>query len=150
MMEQEEKMDLDRMKRKLEDDRRKFKQEKEIFNANTKRAGKDIEKSKKLFEIQWKLLERGYRKLAAEKEKFRKEKEFFKKVRNFERASEFEHNIMPIPKMFFAGVNSEESLKKRYKELMKIYHPDNPAGDGDIVLMINREYIKMKELYTKK
>lgn len=150
MMEQIEKMDLDRMKRKIEEDRRKLKQEKEIFNANTKRVGKDIEKSKKLFEIQWKLLEGELKKLAAEKERFRKEKEFFKNVRNFEKSLESEHNMVSVSKLFFAGVNNEESLKKRYKDLMKIYHPDNLAGDSDIVIMINKEYIKMKELYAKK
>ncbi|MDE5782346.1 MAG: hypothetical protein K2I03_12855 [Lachnospiraceae bacterium] len=152
MMEQREieKINLDRMRKKLEEDKRKFQVEKEIFKKNSKRLSDNLEKKKRIFETQWKLLEGELLKLAAEKERLQKEKEFFREVHNFEKRTERESSVLPIPKMFFAGVKSEESLKKRYKELMKIYHPDNPAGDSDIVLMINREYNKMKELYTKK
>ena len=42
--------------------------------------------------------------------------------------------------------NSDEiSLKKRYKDLIKIYHPDNLAGDTGTIQEINREYDKLKE-----
>lgn len=37
-------------------------------------------------------------------------------------------------------------LKKRYKDLIKIYHPDNVAGDTRTVQEINKEYEKMKQL----
>lgn len=152
MLEQKEreKIDLDRMRKRLEEDKRKLQIEKEIFNKNSKRLSENLEKRKKIFDTQWKLLEGELLKLAAEKERLRKEKEFFREVHNFEKRTERENSVLPIPKMFFAGVKSEESLKKRYKDLMKIYHPDNPSGDGDIVLMINKEYNKLRELYTKK
>lgn len=42
--------------------------------------------------------------------------------------------------LFFAGVKGPLSLKKRYKELMKIYHPDNVAGDEMVVRMIRDAY----------
>ena len=45
---------------------------------------------------------------------------------------------------FFAGVTSELALKKRYKDLIKIYHPDNVSGDTDTVQEINREYDALK------
>lgn len=37
---------------------------------------------------------------------------------------------------WFAGISSEAELKKRYRDLMKIYHPDNQAGDTNTVQQI--------------
>ena len=43
--------------------------------------------------------------------------------------------------------DNEDALKKRYKDLIKIYHPDNLNGDKDTIQEINMEYEKMKSLY---
>ena len=45
------------------------------------------------------------------------------------------------------GVGNEKSLRKRYKDLIRIYHPDNDAGDTETIQEINREYEKLQELY---
>ena len=49
--------------------------------------------------------------------------------------------------MFFSGVGSKQSLKKRYKDLIKIYHPDNLDGDKDTIQEINSEYNKLCAVY---
>ena len=36
---------------------------------------------------------------------------------------------------------------KRYKDLLKIYHPDNTHGDNNIVLAINEEYERLLRFY---
>lgn len=41
---------------------------------------------------------------------------------------------------FFKGVKTKEEVKKRYKDLLKIYHPDNISGDKEISLQIQKEY----------
>lgn len=48
---------------------------------------------------------------------------------------------------WFAGINNAEELKKRYKELMKIYHPDNQAGDTNAVQQIQSEYEELLKRY---
>ena len=50
-------------------------------------------------------------------------------------------------KIFFRGVNDTESVKKRYRALLKIYHPDNMNGDNDLVLAINEEYERLLRFY---
>ena len=35
--------------------------------------------------------------------------------------------------------------KRRYKDLMKIFHPDNNAGDEELVQLINKEFNRKKE-----
>lgn len=48
---------------------------------------------------------------------------------------------------FFRGVDSKQKLKKRYKDLLKIFHPDNSAGDEETVLLIQSEYNELIEQY---
>ena len=50
---------------------------------------------------------------------------------------------------FFQGVRNPLALKKRYKDLIKIFHPDNVAGDKDVIQRINIEYERLKEHYEK-
>lgn len=44
---------------------------------------------------------------------------------------------------WFMGVNDLESFKKRYRDLLKIYHPDNNAGDTLITQQIQDEYNRL-------
>ena len=39
----------------------------------------------------------------------------------------------------FSGMSKEEA-KKKHRELVKQYHPDNPTGDAAMFLRITREY----------
>ena len=47
----------------------------------------------------------------------------------------------------FRGVKNPLALKKRYKDLIKIFHPDNVAGDKEMFQKINREYESLKHEY---
>lgn len=48
---------------------------------------------------------------------------------------------------FFRGVDSELALRKRYKELLKIFHPDNKCGDTKTLLRIQTEYESLRSQY---
>ena len=45
----------------------------------------------------------------------------------------------------FSGINNTLALRKRYRDLIKIFHPDNLFGDEELVQMINKEYLRRKE-----
>ena len=49
--------------------------------------------------------------------------------------------------IYFTGVDSLESLKKRYHDLIKIYHPDNQNGDNTISQQIQKEYERLLKEY---
>lgn len=51
--------------------------------------------------------------------------------------------------VYFTGVDSIESLKKRYHDLLKIYHPDNQNGDERISKKIQEEYDFLMEKLKK-
>jgi len=57
---------------------------------------------------------------------------------SYERPNDYEEKRTEIA--WFAGINSADELKKRYRDLMKIYHPDNQAGGTNAVQQIQQEY----------
>ena len=50
---------------------------------------------------------------------------------------------------FFAGCNDWEAVKTRYRDLMKIYHPD-AGGNEEASKKINAEYNILKERFGRK
>ncbi len=46
---------------------------------------------------------------------------------------------------FFAGCNSLESANRKYKSLVKLYHPDNMDGDTSALQEINIQYSAIKK-----
>lgn len=55
------------------------------------------------------------------------------------------HNNQRSETNFFAGCTTEESIKKRYKELVVIYHPDKQNGDTHMLQMINSQYEQLRK-----
>ena len=97
-----------------------------------------------------KILEEELLKLATEKQQMERKKEFYSRVNDFERrysAPDTEKNIVRGD-LFFCGVGNKQSLKKRYKDLIKIYHPDNLDGDNDTIQEINREYDHLSKVFV--
>lgn len=47
-------------------------------------------------------------------------------------------------RFLFWGINNSLALRKRYKDLLKIFHPDNLFGDEELVQMLNREYLRRR------
>ncbi len=104
-------------------------------------------REKNLFDMKWKVLESETQKLADERKQFDREKAFFSKVVNYEEQTS--KNQIANAQIFFIGVESETSLKKRYKDLLKIYHPDNLHGDTGTIQEINREYDALSKKMKK-
>lgn len=48
-------------------------------------------------------------------------------------------------RILFRGTDNILALRKRYRDLVKVFHPDNMFGDEELVQMINREYMRRKK-----
>ena len=103
---------------------------------------KMIEQRELQFDLKWDLLIKETEKLTKDKKEFEAERRklFFEKCASFDDNDNIIHG-----EMFFSGVSDAKSLKKRYKDLIKIYHPDSESGDNATVLEINREYDELKQ-----
>ncbi len=54
------------------------------------------------------------------------------------------------PIVFFKGIEKEEDLRKRYRELLKIYHPDNQSGDQELTQSIQKEYEYLQSYFSSR
>lgn len=137
----DEKEELKRQQQLLE-------QEKQEFLRNKSFEEKKLEQEKHLFEMKWKLLEEEWRKLVIERERVERKRAFYARLADYETsASSVRYDISAS--VFFRGVNTMSGLKKRYKDLLKIYHPDNLHGDHGVIQKINEEYEKLKKSMPK-
>lgn len=50
---------------------------------------------------------------------------------------------------WFAGVKTVEELRKRYRELLKKYHPDNENGSIEATKEINAEYDRLFSILSQ-
>lgn len=104
-----------------------------------------LEQQEKQFELKWDLLIQETQKLADDKKQFELKKKFYDQVQaNLVEEPYYESDNIVHGEMFFSGVSNKKDLKKRYKDLIKIYHPDGAAGDNATVAEINREYDNLK------
>ena len=79
-----------------------------------------------------------------------RQRDFYSRVHEFEQENRNQSSNVVKGEMFFMGVGNEKSLRKRYKDLIKIYHPDNLNGDTGTIQEINREYqVLMQKLEVK-
>lgn len=135
---QSEQRDLDEMKSRFIKERDEFRKEMDTLNHQMVIEHKRLKDEQIFFDKKMDILKNGFMELEAEKQKFNHEKLMFENNYLDAIGSEGECEIL------FSGVTSSLGLKKRYKDLMKIYHPDNLCGSEKVVQLINREYDKKR------
>lgn len=150
-----EKECLLREQQKFEADKKEYEHELKSYMEKIRFEKERMKQEKNFFDTKFKILENGFKQLAADREQFLYEKKMFetmKKVNQYhEEIQEDDYSYGEgeyVPVFFFKGVNSPLGLKKRYKDLIKIFHPDNLFGDHDTILKINKEYEMMKKKYN--
>lgn len=136
----EEREELERQQRLLEHEREEFLREKNFEEQRLKQE-------KRLFDMKWKMLEEEWRKLVAERERVERRKSFYARMEDFEAKERIRMTSDHSVSLLFAGADHPASVKKRYKDLIKIFHPDNTAGDTGMIQKINEEYEKLKKEY---
>ena len=130
---------LEELRKSLED---------EMFEKQQRKNAileKQLQNQKRLFDRQWQILEKETRQLAIDKEKFERNKRVYRDeiAREVRKGMAVSSGV----KIFFKGVDNAQNLKKRYRELLKIYHPDNVNGDNKLLQAIIDEYERLKKMY---
>ena len=137
---EEEKKKIEELRESLEKDRKQFEKEVEDVNKALEESRKKLEYDEAFLSKKQMVIESGFKQLDADRQRLHQEKEEFRKLR--ERVPVQRH--VPVLEyrqgIFFKGVTDEKGLKKRYKDLIKVFHPDNFNGDNVTLQNINREY----------
>ena len=120
---------------RLQADEIAFKKKMDLAERKLEAATKKLNNDKALFEQRLKILNSGFDQLNSDKKKL--ESEFIKLEREKIYQRQNEYDALDV---LFRGANTPLTLKKRYRDLMKMFHPDNISGDQEMVQLINQEY----------
>lgn len=142
---QDQKKDLKRMEDKLSAEKKQFEEDMDQSKRQLDIAQRIFRQDQAFFDKKMAILRDGFIQLNADQEKLEKEKLLFEAEKNARDNFTARGNSTELAKMLFQGVNSLLALKKRYKDLIKMYHPDNVAGDHGMVLVINNVYEELKQ-----
>lgn len=140
--------ELEREQRALKEEKQSFEWEKKDFYIRQETEDMKLVQREKLLDMKWEILEKELHKLAGDRAIVEEQKNYYEEQIRSGFAGGDEETPMANPGMFFSGVSNELALKKRYKDLIKIYHPDNLCGDTRTLQEINKEYERLKEAYV--
>ena len=151
---QNERRELEERRDRFIKERAQFRDEMNSLNHRMVIERKRLKDDNLFFEKKMQILQDGFRQLEMDRRKFEKDKLLFESERNARQEREYGYDgyeserfyegSSQIAEILFSGVNSTLGLKKRYRDLIKIFHPDNLCGDARMVQIINQEYEKKR------
>lgn len=144
---------LNNERKALAEAQNKFLKEKKLFqdemNAMTHQmtvARQRLKQDEQFFDKKMEILKSGFAQLEQDRQVFEREKSNYRKKEDV--YSGFSGATADLDvSLLFAGVKNPLALRKRYKDLLKIFHPDNLAGDKEAVQLINKEYERLKSRF---
>lgn len=142
---QKERKEFEEIREKFQAERVRYRKEMDELNRRTVLERKRLREENLFFEKKMEILQDGFRRLEEDRREFEK----YKRTENERRTSRYfvENDISDeeIVALLFRGIDNPLALRKRYKDLLKIYHPDNLFGDEALVQVLNREYIRRRK-----
>lgn len=148
-----EQMRLEKERQELEDTKDKFLKERASFmnemntlNRKSVMERKRLKEESLFFDKKMQILQDGFRQLEEDRRRLEQERRNFEIERDVQtsRSSLDYYADGSIVELLFRNATNPLALRKRYKDLIKIYHPDNIAGDEELVQMINREFARRR------
>lgn len=139
--------ELKRMEDKLIKERKQFQAEVEEVNHRLAAERKRLKQDELFFDKKMEILKNGFSQLDIERKKVERDRLMLEADKSAHASYARQEKGMDMAEMLFQGVKSPLALKKRYKDLIKIFHPDNIAGDHEMVLMVNKIYEELKQDY---
>ncbi len=131
-------------------ERLSFQEEMKALNRKVLLERKRLKDESAFFDKKMQILQNGFLQLDMDRKKFEREKRQYDDLNKHSSYSGYSSHYKSSVPDFFKGVNSTLGLKKRYRDLLKIFHPDNLCGDSDTVLEINRQYDSMRKRMGEK
>lgn len=125
-----------------------FNEDMKTLNAKMLQERKRLKEETTFFDKKMQILQNGFMQLDLDRKQFEREKAEFETVRAAKSVRQDKAGMRVggvfNASQFFIGVNSSLACRKRYKDLLKIFHPDNLCGDETLVKAINEEYERLR------
>ncbi len=136
--------ELSDMHEKFLKERVQFVEEMKAINLRNVTERKRLKDEEQFFDKKMEILRNGFSDLDADRKRLQAEKASFEEEKRRAMSTMSAQKYVNLSGSLFAGVNSQLALKKRYRDLLKIFHPDNACGDNEMVSIITKEYDKLK------
>lgn len=142
---QEAKAEQQRIYDKFIEEKTAFNEDMKTLNAKVLSERKRLKDESMFFEKKMQILQNGFMQLDLDRKQLEREKREWEHNRtSYSSSYDYGYSVVDTS-VFFSGVNNPLALRKRYKDLLKIFHPDNMCGDERIVKAINEEYERLKK-----
>ena len=130
---------------KFLNERVQLRKELDELNRRTVLERKRLKEESMFFEKKLAILQDGFRQLNEDRRTFERQKKALEERTSRVGWDELSGGQMDeTVRLLFRGANNPLALRKRYKDLVKIFHPDNLFGDEELAQSINREYLRRK------
>lgn len=145
---EKERRELEQVKERFIKERVQFCNEMKILNRRTVLERKRLKEENLFFDKKMDILKAGFAQLEADRKQLAQDRKIFLEEKN--RSGQNSSGRPPkisseeIVQVLFRSVNNSLALRKRYRDLVKIYHPDNLSGDEELVQLINKEFFRRK------
>lgn len=140
--------ELKQMQEQFLKEKIQFQEEMKLLNRKAAGERQRLKEDNQFFEKKMEILQNGFRQLDLDRRRLDKEWARLTAEKDLLEEHGFYGTHAEVS-IFFQGVRNPLALKKRYKDLIKIFHPDNVAGDKEVIQRINKEYERLKEHYEK-
>lgn len=142
--------EFEEKQKRFEQEKQRFQEEMRVLNRKMTNEQRQIRKDHQLVAEKLEIIKDGFQKLDMDRRRLEREwARLTAEKEIMEERGYYDYEGNPETSLFFHGVKNSLTLKKRYKDLTKIFHPDNVAGDTQILQRINREYERLKREYEK-
>ncbi len=155
----EAKLWLFQEKERLEKERHEFMQFKDNFlkeraqireeiaalNRRAVLERKRLKQENQFFEKKMAILQDGFRQLEEDRRSLDRERLLLAEERDKLQTPEVNLNHSNIAEVLFRNASNPLALRKRYRDLVKIFHPDNLFGDEELSQLINKEFTRRKK-----
>lgn len=136
--------DIEARNEKFIKDRAQFRDEMNLLTGQVTRERQRLKQDQQFFDKKMEILKAGF----ADLDKAKRELEAERMRKEAQTAYYGDDDIpgygAPVARTLFVGISNPLMLKKRYKDLVKIYHPDNMAGDQGLFKAITIEYERLQ------
>lgn len=137
-----EKHELEMEKRDFLNERENTREENRRYEEHLALRTRQIRREEELIDKKHEVIKRGFEELDRDRRVLNdREAALLSREASFNERSSLESG--EVSDILFKGADNILLLKKRYKDLMKMFHPDCLGGDTEMVKLLNRTYDRL-------
>ena len=138
----DEKHELEMQKRDFLNERENTREENRRYEEHLAVRGKQLRREEELICQKHEVIKRGFEELDRDRQALNA-REVSLRAREAQLEDRIAGSCSDVNDVLFRGADNLLLIKKRYKDLMKMFHPDCLGGDTEMVKMLNRTYDRL-------